>query len=305
MAKTKTKSHAKMVRKQPKRSVQHSSLDPYALQYARLLADPCNGPLVNGIAGDGQGGIVSRFEGDFVINGGGTETAAFLAFVPGVNQYYTSGGLLLADNTAFTLTTSNAFNYLANTGNIGSYRCLSACVQVFWPGTENNRAGVISLGQFNLGDITAGAINTGYVRTGSQYIERTPNTMSELKWTPTQQDMSWNEINANDTVTPALSQKHGALVISGAGLTIGTGLRVRIVGVYEWKPAISSGLGNQVKIPRSKNSLTDVLRWLEGTGYSVYNGAIQAANTASSIYSAGKAVARLGYGTAKMMAIMA
>lgn len=82
-------------------------LDERAAKYASLLADPCNGPLVSGPFGDSGGGLISRFESDFVINNGATETGSFLAFVPGSCSTYISTTAITTDSVGFVTASSS------------------------------------------------------------------------------------------------------------------------------------------------------------------------------------------------------
>lgn len=280
-------------------------LDAPAVAYAKLLADPCNGPLVHGLSVDGVGGIVSRFESDFIINGN-NETAAFYAFVPGLAVGQGSTNLLASDATPITFgPLNNVFAFLApSSRSVGSFRCLSACIQVYWPGTELNRAGVVGLMQSNYGDINdfATPVTPGFLRSASTYVERTPQDKLELKWTPSEADLNWTEQGANDTGIASSYAKRSTLTVSAAGLPANTGLRVRLTAVYEWKPLQVTGIAMQRTVARSNNTLSHVLNVLDSTGDWVYNGAVKVGTTLSKIWAAVEAAGGVAYGAAKMAA---
>lgn len=277
-------------------------------QYAKLLADPCNGPLVSGPFGDGGGGFVSRFESDIIINNTLLQTCAALAFVPGEPKVFTSGTNLTIEDQVITWSDGSAFTpgFGFLNANASQFRCLAACIQVYWPGTELNRQGIVSVGQAS-GEavLTDGVLTPRELRIASTYVERTPAGMMELKWRPSEYDTMWSEFNTErEGVIPALVGKKSAIFVSGAGLPTDVGLRVRIVAVYEWKPKMSIGSGlvvptgyGQVK----QGSLQGTLAWLDSLGDWMYSSAHTVGVTASklaagvgSIMSTATGAARLG-----------
>lgn len=286
------------------------ALDQAGLSYAKLISDPCNGPLVSGPFADGKGGIVSRFEVDQLFNTGGTETACYFAFVPGNGFGYASSTALTSETT--TITPTAAASYSAGNGflaaNCGQARALSACLQVYYPGSESSRSGIVSLGSISVDAAVIGSTpNVQKIRTVSQITERTPTVMAEIKWRPTTTDTQWYNPKAPPSANVDVAGMT-ALVVTAAGLPAGTGLRVRCVYVVEWLPTMSSGFVSPMySVPGSKYTLRDVLEYLDRTGHWMYNGALTAATTLSSIYRAGKslnqgvrAVSAVAYGTAKM-----
>lgn len=286
-----------------------TGLDGAASAYARLLADPCNGPLVTGPFADGKGGIVSRFEIDQLVNTGGTETCAYFAFCPALGQGYTSSTALVNGGSTITPTGNSAWSpgqtFLA--ANSGQFRALSACVQVYYPGSESSRSGVVSLGNVSMDAAVINTnVNTDRIRVVSQIVERTPNTMAEIKWRPTMADTSW----VNPKAPPSANVDIGgytALVVTAGGLPAGVGLRIRCVFVCEWQPTISSGFVSPMYgTPGSRNTLVHVLEALDAAGHWMYNGALNVAGIASagvraarSITTGARAVAAVGYGVAK------
>jgi hypothetical protein len=280
------------------------NLDKAALDYAKLLTDPCNGPLVTGPFGDGGGGIVSRFESDFLVDAGGTETGAFYAFVPGTNTAFGTSIPIANDATAFSPVFVAGFTpgYTFLSANASQFRCLSACVQVYWPGTEFNRSGVISLTNAPAGLVSSTSVlSTATLRATSEYVERTPVTVSEIVWRPNNYDLTWIE---PQTELAANFDKHNALIVSGAGMAIGNGLRCRVVGVYEWMPLTGNGIvQSQNRGQQSSNTFQDVIQYVDKFGDWMYHGALDVAHAASSLYSGFKAVSHVAYGTAKMAAM--
>lgn len=281
-------------------------LDGPAVAYAKLLADPCNGPLVHGLSTDGAGGIVSRFESDFIVNPGAGETAAFYSFIPGLAVGQGSTTALASDISPITfgpLINRFAFLDIANR-SVGSFRCLSACMTVYYPGSELSRAGVVGMMQSNYGDINdfVTVVTPGFLRSACTYVERTPADKLELIWTPSEQDLNWTEVGASDTGIASSYAKRSAITMTAGGLPAGTGLRVRLTGVYEWKPLQITGIAMQRTVARSNNTLAHVLNVLDSTGDWVYKGAMRVGTTLSKVWAAVEAAGGVAYGVTKMAA---
>jgi len=249
------------------RMVSRPILDRRAIEYAKLLSDPCNGPLVHGLANDWFGGILSRVEFDFVANQSGTETGSFGVYVPGLNQLWSSGVAIVSDSTPLTPTVGAVFPFISSS-TVGTYRCLSACLQLMYPGAELNRSGVIAMGNFVSGDVLdlPGTLTTGYLRSACQYSQRMPAGTAALSWRPTAQDLNFVAANAGDLSSNALETKHGAIAFSTAGGPAGVGVRVRVVAVYEWRPPANFGINTGNRFPSSNNTLAQVLNYLDSRG---------------------------------------
>jgi len=232
-------------------------------QYMELLRNPCTGPLVHG-PGSTEGGQVVRFEKDFILGAGALETAGFFNWAPGAMNFaptstatnvYSNGlgfvsGTSNLDTTGVTPVSNqaNAIAYIPGfsfmTTNASSYRCLAACVQIYFPGTELNRQGIVAgahstfgLINFN-GAVPFNVVAPADVRAVCPITERTPTDHVEFKWAPNFSDGIFR--NPGGTNTP--DDGHAALLITWAGLPVNTGLRFRLVAVYEWKAKTTQGL---------------------------------------------------------------
>jgi hypothetical protein len=190
-----------------------------------------------------------RLESDLVLGNGATQTGFVVHLAPGcinnssvVGSYF--GGLFLAtdtDGASGPLANFNAIvpglAYLQT--NASSYRCLAACAQVFFPGTELNRSGTVSCVRSTYGTFRTGSVtSTALIRQSAQVVERMPNDHVEYKWTPSFSDSLFR--NPNSTTDP--EDGHSALTIAVNGLPTATGARVRVVSVVEWKPRPANGL---------------------------------------------------------------
>lgn len=214
-------------------------------QYATLLANPCTGPLVHA-PGSTEGGQVVRFESDYIIGNGVGITAGYFMVTPGaINASASANGFGVlsnasADDSASSFPSSGGigtyvpgYNFLQT--NASSYRCIAACVQVYWPGSELNRAGVVSAAQGTYGLLNTGqAVSPSTLRSISPVVERMPSDYMEAKWAPNYSDGLFR--NPSSASPP--EDGHASLLITWAGLPVTTGVRIRVVCVYEWRPKV-------------------------------------------------------------------
>jgi len=92
-----------------------------------------------------------------------------------------------------------------------------------------------------------------------------PESMIEVKWRPQTGDTDWTD-PATSTADGDL-QKKGAIFAAFSNLPVNTGLRVRLICVYEWQPRAAQGMAsNDDDRARSKNTLTDVINALDKNG---------------------------------------
>lgn len=269
-------------------------------KYAALLADPCNGPLVAGCFGDGSGGMVSRFESDGILGDGTGVTSTALAFVPGAAAAWTSG-----TNSDFATPVWNGVSASLVPGgsflttNSGQFRCLAACVQVYWPGTEFNRQGLVSMVQTTANVVNNASANVAAIRAASTHVCRMPENYVELKWVPSE----WELEMRSKAVTASHEEfsRFSALLVTFSGLPPATPVRYRMVGVYEWVPAVQVGLAaiNTNPAP-SQGQLNRVLAYLGNAGRWAYTTSHQAAGAVSNLVAGGRAAYQLGSGLLRL-----
>jgi hypothetical protein len=310
MAKTKGKQGKKSKGNKKVRSivrVPRPMLDGPAIEYAKLLANPCTGPLVPGPFGDGTGGIISRFEVDQVIDTGSTSVGSFVGFVPSSLAFYTAATAITGDAVAFSpyqIGTKNAGpGSTFCVANSGTYRVLSACLQLYYPGTELTRAGIVGVGQANVGSLSSAAITLSSARTLANFVERVPVDMVELVWRPNSWDLEWTNLASIDAETSSNFNRRSTIFASTFGIPVSTGMRVRMVSVVEWIPATATGQPSNIVVKNSNNSYTEVLNWLDSFGEWAYKGAMHVSKTAASLYSGARAVSSVAYGVGKMAAL--
>lgn len=246
------------------RSGNLAGLDAAAMEYAHLLVNPTTGPLVSGPFGDDNGGIITRFENDFVASGGSTDFNAYAAWVPGDNDVFLSAGAIASDTSNFTpVSVLNGPGIGFLTAQSSQYRCIAASMQIFYPGSELSRSGLVAIGQVPRAVAANGPTTTAALRVALQNVVRMPSGMVEVKWRPNDYDVLWTETGVAD---PSAA-KHTALTFCAAGIPANTGVRIRLVGVYQWLPKAGEGIVTPLLSGNStRNSYADIVRAADATG---------------------------------------
>lgn len=255
----------------PARRVSGASLDQWGKAYANLLRDPCYGKLVAPTYSGSVGGILTRFESDYVVNGAATDMGAFVAFTPGILGLTTTTygsvmgatGAITSDGA--TITTQNLPAKqpgVALAPSMAASRCISACLQVSFMGSELQRSGVCSVGQLTYNDLNGPvSFSLSSIRAMCPTVVKVPDGEVEIKLRPTAESETFYPVNA---VANTNLSAHPTLVATMSGIPANTGMRVRMVAVYEWIPQSASGVvaasGNSTT---SQNTLTNVVHALD------------------------------------------
>lgn len=276
-------------------------LSDAGVRYARLLADPCTADLVNGPFGDGFGGMVSRFEKEYVINNSATDVGAFFAFTPGLGSCIIANAPITDETATITpvaLLAASSPGYSFLQPNASHIRPLAACVQVYWPGSELNRQGIISLGRHS-NEVVNDTASVSALRAQANYIQRMPADKAEMVWRPSEFDLRGQEWGS----TPAVNTVAGmtSIVVTATGIPPSTGIRIRVVAVYEWMPDPASGFKNVVVRTPTPHRLADIIAfldrtgdWMTGTAHSAGRALSSLAGGVASIMSLGNGANRLG-----------
>jgi len=249
-------------------------------RYAELLANPCTGPLVHA-PGSTEGGQVMRFEYDAIIGNGALETAGIIHWTPGainastsVNGFGLLDGVGPSDGTAMTIGNRGyAPGYAFLQTNASSYRCIAACVQLYFPGSEVNRAGVVSGAQSSYGLLSTTSYTPASIRSVSPVVERTPSDYMEVKWAPSYSDGLFR----NPTSATAPEDGHSSLTVTWGGLPVATGMRVRLVAVYEWRAKTGGLVLSSNTSGTSAGAIQDIRRALDDRDANWWNKTGQAA----------------------------
>lgn len=291
-----------VVRRVRKRAMGHR-LDPVASSYAHLLNDPCNAPLCHPVYAGGEGGYLARYEKDYIVNQYGiANTAGAICFTPALLCNHPVNTVVFANSTAHSavylassssspattpVVDNTACEWYSDNGGqpgydqlitmAGGVRCVAACMQITFPGTELNRSGIVSLAQ--LPDAAAvlrsgsdagpaATFTVGELRSVSPMVSRTPETTLEVKWKPSFSDQRFKTPNVTSHTDIA---QHSCLTATWSGIPASTGMRIRVVAVYEWVPKASNGLMNSNESrARTPCTLDQVLNYLDQAGNWVY-----------------------------------
>lgn len=251
-------------------------LDVAGLQYAKLIADPCNAPLVHPVYGGANGGLLMRSRSVFSVNTTALSTAGYLHWTPGAIGT-TNSELLVADAAATgTLVASAGFAnapgkaFLA--ANASSYRPVAACMQVYYLGSETSRSG------FVLVDNTIG----GLIDLGSSYstdllsrtlgaYSRTPGNCVEVILKPAMGDETW--IDPSVATAAVDKDRRGAVTLAWGGLPAAVPLSIVLTAIYEWVPNSASGLTSSTESrSESRNDVREVMDVLTARGVKFIRG---------------------------------
>lgn len=276
------------------------------IDYAELLANPCGGPLVPSPFGGGNGGLVVRTERDFIL-GGTTNTAGALVWAPGsmavAHASATSDGVNLSFTPAEYYVPG--YDFIAN--NAKQYRCISACMQVSWAGTELERGGVLSMSPCASPEATSTTTTVAELRSSAGYVFRVPNDHQELVWRPQETELEYTQ--PSPAVTMFSNYNNTAMVLTFAGIKANAGgIRVRLVAVYEWIPNVATGSGlvvRNTRPPVGNITLGGLIGALDTTGDWMFRTAGAAGKAVASLASGMTAVKTLVRGSARLLALAA
>ncbi|APG76263.1 hypothetical protein 2 [Changjiang tombus-like virus 6] len=280
MAKKKNSKNKTVIRRVAK--IPRSPLDAQGLAYARLLADPCNAPLVHPVYSGTEGGYLIRADSFLTVGANALEQAGVFQWVPGGIDALQDNILLGAAANATTAinpgvsgAASPAWDFLTNTAS--QVRCVAACLRIMYPGSESSRSGRIAFGQASGALLKSGVTVTAnnLANTMAHYC-RTPADEIEVVWKPNDAD----QLFRNPALNGALQDldRRAALVCSFAGLPAATGVVFRMTAVYEWQPRVNEGIAvPNLSKSMSSNTLDDVVNYLIQRGYGFINGAAASA----------------------------
>lgn len=208
------------------------------MEYARLLQDPCNAPLVTGCY-PGEVGQIGRFASDFSIGPG---QAGFALYYPAINAVST--GFTNTPAVAIPHTWTVAVPFSPGHGILGpgaaKSRCLSSCLQVTFPNVSITNVtgeivvGCISADSFLQGNYTPD--NLFSILTHKALITR---NQYEVKFTPGVFD---ERFTTYGTLTAADQSDTNILVVAWRGLPSTANASIRITSALEYTPKTASGI---------------------------------------------------------------
>jgi len=275
-----------------------AALDQKAREYARLLADPCHAPLVHPVYAGSDGGYVIRTSvlGTYG-NLASSSTCAVLLWTPGdpaVSGSNNASFLYGEAATPLTALTVSARGLGETPGltflntNASVVRCVAACIDISWAGTELNRQGFVEFGNVNAGYASNGSIITAFQAGNNlERGQRIGEGDATVVWRPATGDQMYTELQTGASSTYA---RNNALMVVLRNLPAGgSGVQFRLTAVYEYQPSVALGVNTPMSSRNaSANTLDQVINYLDGVGDWV-NGATRVATSA---YRVGQALSR-------------
>lgn len=246
------------------------ALGPHGMAYAQLLMDPCNAPMAHPVYGGVEAGYLFRASSFTTIGTGTGETAGLVHWTPGAigtgaNEFII--GFAAGHSTTLTTIGNNGApgrDFLL--ANASVYRCVAACLQISYPGTEANRAGRVHYGHGSGNNLDAGASTT--VAAFSQLLpswERTPVSTIDVVWKPHPGDQHWLDPSGDHSFA---KDQRGSVDASFQQVVATGGMTFRLTAVYEWMP--KHGLGITMPPPpknRFSNEWEMALQYIRSRGF--------------------------------------
>lgn len=271
MAKTKSKGKSnKTGKNQPQRKKSQTprpqrmgGLDQGAMHHIRLMADPCNAPLVHPAYESPGGGAVIRYRKFITVGTAGVEKCGAFSWAPALNEHFANGADASAN--AFAPARVSTFPDLAATSAStagSSFRCVAACARIITNASELNRAGLVYAGATDMNQAWgagAAVLNVDSLAGILPVTTRSPNKSIEIVWTPGGAD---TDFNSDDTlsVTGRGAIGRNTLTFAFAGAPSAIGYTIELTGVYEVKFGAGTGVCTSITPPPSSNSWNQVLR---------------------------------------------
>jgi hypothetical protein len=280
-------------------------LDEQAKAYGRLLRDPCSAPLVHPTFTGGEGGMLVRAEYLITLFVNSTSTCGVVVWIPGgIGNVGASAasGVIGAESPAssgaitptnYILATQPGYTYLSTAA--ADVRAVAACMQVFYPGTESTRSGILAYGNVSGAAIVSGtSTSVSNVSNILERYERVPTNSIELMWRPA--DFDQTPTAPTYPTTQADLNKRSGLCVALQGGALAVGLTVRFVCVYEYTPALGSGITtSSTSRNTSSSTLNSVLNVLDAAGdWMVRGGSL--ASKMYGMYNSIQAVPAIAYG---------
>lgn len=250
--------------------------------YARLLFDPCNAPIAPGMIGNGSGTNIARFETDFTVLTGVSDTTINLAVSP--MQQAIWQGTTTTDIVNITWASSNPFPGAARIANAAKIRPLACCLQMSWVGAEQSRQGVVAMGNGIMKGASpaSGTITPAELRSAMPYVFRMPDQQVGIKWRPTETDLEWRPAGTSNS-------RETVLWASVGGIPASTAVRFRITVVLEWEDDIAVGSGAIIQqYPRNSSDGQDVwqkaMTLLDKTGHWLLDNGAALGHTVANVF---------------------
>lgn len=246
-----------------------ATLDAHAKAWIRLLADPCNAPMVQPCYTSTGSGYFVRVRQ--VLDIPATATDYVLDLVPSAGTGNV-GAWSWSDTVGGSLgnATNLSMGGFFNSGFVGRARCVAGCVKILYTGTELNRAGTagfaLQQGRTLVQNEPVGGNSSSWLAT-VPHTERIGQREMEYRWVPGPGDEFFRVCSNGSEELPTNETNGASIQLVISGITPGT-VRVTWVSVWEWQPEqeINTGIVSVNRPPASNNSLNQVLRALGDVG---------------------------------------
>lgn len=248
--------------------------------------------------------MVARFERDFIVGAEVDANAFAWGFVPSDPRTWgpfakittgDSGVMQWADGFYTAQTPGRQFLV----DGAQAFRAISACMQVYWPGKEIDRAGIISLARVNA-DVFTFNTTVAELRSNAHYVERMPAGMAEIVWRPNETDLQFTEVEGSRADT-AIGKRLSGLMVTAAGYPANSGgVRIRVVVVYEWIPKQTLGFKLGTSSGSTGVTLGSVLHALDATGDWMYRASHAAGRAMSSLAAGVGGILSVGNGARRL-----
>lgn len=237
------------------------NLDVGALQYRRLLTDPCNAPMVGPAYGGVHTGIYRRCRRIYTIPASEVET--IFVWQPGTNCIWQGGHSSANAGSSITLNAQAAFGGSWFT-SLTEARALAACIKVRYTGAESTRSGVVGLTTggyyYDVGSTTGTAIEA---QTQCPVNARLGETLHEVKFVPGAGDEMFSAQTVANGGAVVTARDKACILVSLKGVPAGS-VQLELTAVLEFDAGGDTGsYGALTTIaPASGNTLSQVLRTL-------------------------------------------
>lgn len=268
----------RMPQPKPKASIR-GGLDKHAMDYARLLADPCNADLVMPVSNvTGTGNIIRT---RVFINPGTSAVDSIIELAP---MRFAGNGdpgpnpirapIVWGSSNTTGVAPANLYNggLSGAISSAAAARAIAACIKVHYTGSELNRQGLVATNLTNQYALTAIGPTSGDLAPVGDFIYSFPSihrvgeVKHEVRWVPTQvNDLDFVPNTATMVSgSPEFEINGGAIQVGVTGAYPGT-ITYEVIIVWEVQYGNDdgpSGLVSSVRVDRSRNTMKDVLQAL-------------------------------------------
>lgn len=250
-----------------------AGLDRMGLAYARLLQDPCGAPLAYPVWGSQEGSLLVKTEQIINVGVDAANLNGVFAWCPGTATTTAFATMIecksLASNTNIQTATASGTGYTVTdlqanspgrvflTTQTSVYRPIAACVEVMYNGSESSRSGSIGGGCVAGGTWYNTIITADQIAALVPHGERTPVGKTEFLWYPSGSDDIFQD--PSDAIASQQVERRNSIIVNWAGLAANTGLRIKLTGIYEYKPKVASGIAMPTPEAGSRNTMREVL----------------------------------------------